>query len=153
MGGRPVKRASIEHGDVTTVLPTGRLDDLPRPLAQDLDDPTPSIGSVRHWARDVLNDLATDVLEDVVLVINELVSNAFDHGTAPRQLRLHRSGDPRFVRVEVDDASSAAPVLGRSRLNDDRGRGLIIVDNLAKDWGVVQRADGKTIWAEIDCAL
>ncbi|MFJ8961496.1 ATP-binding protein [Lentzea sp. NPDC102401] len=135
------------------MLPTGQIDDVPMSLVQDLDDPALSIGSIRQWARDVVSDLDADALEDVVLVVNELVSNAFDHGLAPRHLKLHRSVDPCSVRVEVDDASPDAPVLGRSRLNDDRGRGLVIVDSLATDWGIEYQTGSKTVWAEINCAL
>ena len=134
------------------MLPTGQVDDEPIPLTQDLDDPAPSTGAVRCWAREVLSDLAADVLEDVVLVINELVSNAYDHGLAPRQLRLHRSTDPNLVRVEVDDASADPPIVGRSRIHNDRGRGLVIVEKLAEDWGVEQQGAGRTVWEEINCA-
>lgn len=110
-----------------------------------------SIGTVRHWAREVLGDLTEDDLEDVVLVLNELVSNALDHGVAPRRLRLHRSTNPCSVRVEVADGSSDEPVVGTSRLHSDRGRGLIIVDGLAEDWGVEHQPSGKTVWAQISC--
>ncbi|WP_434446745.1 ATP-binding protein [Lentzea sp. E54] len=134
-----------------TVLPIDDPGDTPKPLTQDLDDPTPSIAAVRDWARDSLSDLDADVVEDVVLVVNELVSNAFDHGRASRQVRLHRSSNPCSIRVEVEDASLDAPVLGVSRLNAGRGRGLIIVARLAKDWGVVPQPAGKTVWAEISC--
>ncbi|GGM92970.1 ATPase [Lentzea pudingi] len=137
------------------MLPNDQPGDEPGLLSQelDLDRPRPSIAAVRDWTRDGLSGLDEDVLEDVVLVINELVSNAFDHGLPPRRIRLHRSSDLRLVRVEVDDASLDTPVVGASRLNADRGRGLIIVDRLVKGWGVVDQPAGKTVWAEVDAVL
>lgn len=109
--------------------------------------------AARRWTRDMLPGITDDEVEDIQLIVTELVSNAFDHGTRPYALRLHRSSAQCFVRVEVDDASPELPVLGTSRLGEFRGRGMIIVDQLAKNWGVTQHADTghKTVWAAITC--
>ena len=95
--------------------------------------------------------MAADELDDILLVVNELVSNAFDHGRSPRRMRLRRSTEPCFVRVEVDDTSPGPPTLGSSRLGANRGLGMVIVNRLAKDWGVTHSLNGKTVWAEITC--
>ncbi|MCE6995513.1 ATP-binding protein [Saccharothrix sp. S26] len=107
---------------------------------------------VRRWTAEALTDLTDDELDDCLLVVTELVSNAYDHGLPPCRLRLFRSLDPCFVRIEVDDASPDRPVLGHSRISDLRGRGIMIVDRLCKDWGVTSHADHKTVWAELTCA-
>ncbi|PWK80815.1 anti-sigma regulatory factor (Ser/Thr protein kinase) [Lentzea atacamensis] len=133
------------------MLSTGQLDDNPRPAVLDLDRQVSGLAAVRRWTRDALCGVTADELEDIVLVVNELVSNAFDHGSAPRQMRVHRSMEPCFVRVEIDDGSAEVPTLGTSRLDGDRGRGMLLVNRLAKDWGVTPRSDGKTVWAEITC--
>jgi anti-sigma regulatory factor (Ser/Thr protein kinase) len=118
----------------------------------DLDARSTRLGEVRRWVEEVLADLGDDDRDDCVLVVNELVSNAFDHAASPRGLRLRWSSEPCVVRVEVDDASPDELVLGRSRLSGGRGRGLIIVERLSKDWGVDARVEGKTVWAEISCS-
>lgn len=99
----------------------------------------------------MLPEVTCDELEDVLLVVNELVSNAYDHGRSPRRLRLHHSSEPCFVRAEVDDASPELPTPGRSRFGAGRGRGMVLVDRLAKDWDVTPGTSGKTVWAEITC--
>ncbi|WP_157529019.1 ATP-binding protein [Nocardia sp. NRRL S-836] len=98
-----------------------------------------------------MHDVGDDELDDILLIVTELVSNAIDHGTSPYVLRLFQSGAPCHVRVEVDDTSTDLPVLGTSRLRGDRGRGMVIVNQLCKDWGVMPGPEGKTVWAEITC--
>lgn len=122
----------------------------PRPaVALELPEPTPPLTSLRHLLSEVFHDLAEESLEDLHLVVTELVSNAYDHGLHPRRLRLRRLPVPDLLRVEVDDGSPDRPVLGRSRIDDTRGRGLIIVDKIARGWGVIGRTTGKTVWADL----
>jgi len=123
----------------------------PEPLTLPLAEGVPSLGSVRRWAGDALADLGEDDLDDCMLVVTELVSNAYDHGSAPRRVRLLRPAGPCSVRIEVDDASPEQPVMGRSRLGVNRGRGMIIVDRLSRRWGVDRCPDGKTVWAQLAC--
>lgn len=118
----------------------------------DLTGRSPELVAVRDWVNEVLTGLGHDDRDDCVLVVNELVSNAFDHAGGPRHVRLRWSSVPCVVRVEVDDASPDAPVLDPSRPNGSRGRGLIIVERLSKDWGSDARMEGKTVWAEISCS-
>ncbi|WP_170155108.1 ATP-binding protein [Lentzea atacamensis] len=126
-------------------------DDPPRPATMQLTGNLGEVAEARRWTRDVLLGVTEDELQDIELIVTELISNAYDHAVAPYALRLHRSSEPCFVRVEVDDASAELPVLGRSRFDGSRGRGMIIVNRLAKDWGVTEHATGKTVWAEITC--
>ncbi|WP_089962469.1 ATP-binding protein [Lentzea xinjiangensis] len=130
---------------------TSQLDDVPKPLALDLDGQGRSLATIRRWTRNALSAVTEDEAEDILLLVNELASNAFDHGRSPRRLRLSRSMEPCFVRVEIDDASPDPPTLGTSRLGGNRGRGMMLVNRLAKDWGVTHGPGGKTVWAEITC--
>ncbi|RAS65870.1 anti-sigma regulatory factor (Ser/Thr protein kinase) [Lentzea atacamensis] len=120
-------------------------------LVLDLDERVPAMVTVRRWAADALADLSDEVLGDVLLVVTELVTNAYDHGLFAREVRLLRISEPCSVRIEVDDSSPEQPVLGRSRIDRHRGRGLVIVDRLSKEWGVIPNVVGKTVWAEVSC--
>jgi hypothetical protein len=70
--------------------------------------------------RPVLSGVTRDELEDVLLVVNELVSNAYDHESSPRRLTLYRSAQPCFVRAEVEDGPAELAMLGVSRLASTR---------------------------------
>lgn len=104
-----------------------------------------TVREVRDLVRDLLADRAGVAVDDAVLVVDELVSNALRHGEPPRRCRLVRVG--RRLRVEVDDAGLGWP---RIRTADaSGGRGLVIVQALAAGWGVIRHPRHKTVWAEV----
>jgi anti-sigma regulatory factor (Ser/Thr protein kinase) len=105
---------------------------------------------VRAELRELLSDVAPELVEDVELVCTELVTNAIEHAAAPRRLRVSVGGE--VLRIEVDDGSPARlPVVGRSRLGPYRGRGLVLVAALAS-WGLDRDESAKTLWAELPAA-
>ncbi|WP_329217775.1 ATP-binding protein [Streptomyces sp. NBC_01485] len=94
-----------------------------------------------------------DFADELVLVVDELMTNAVTHGRVPgtsgRQVRLTigRTGD--LLRVEVRDTQSdRMPQLRKADGDEDNGRGLFLVDALTCTWGVTGEAVGKTVWAE-----
>lgn len=108
----------------------------------------------RQWAREALADLGRDHLADTMLVATELVTNAYDHGGGPREVRMTRSYTPCLISIEVDDSNTDPPVLGRSRHpTGGHGRGLTLVDRLSESWGMTlhSTAGYKTVWARINC--
>ncbi|WP_285746686.1 ATP-binding protein [Lentzea sp. NBRC 105346] len=114
------------------------------PLTHELPDSAPSLIRVRRWVATWLHDLSDDLKLDVMTISTELVSNAYEHAAGPRGVELHRTG--RTVRIEVHDSSVERPKLG---VYGTRGRGLVLVQGLSTRWGVIDRPDGKTVWAEI----
>ena len=112
----------------------------------------PPLASVRALISQLTDDLPGELCDDLLLVATELVANAYEHGTAPRALRLARFDDSGDVIVEVDDGTPTQPVLGRSRLGGNRGRGLTIVAGVAERWGVRALNVGKTVWARLRVA-
>jgi hypothetical protein len=52
------------------------------------------------------------------------------------------------LSCEVSDGSSSAPHLRRADRYDEGGRGLLLVAQLAQDWGSRYTRTGKTIWAQ-----
>jgi anti-sigma regulatory factor (Ser/Thr protein kinase) len=123
------------------------------PLVLDLEHVVnPPLGDVRQWVDTVLQSLGEDHRSVVVLVVNELVSNAYEHGGGPLRLIVEHGRTPCYVRVAVSDTSSARPTPGRSRLGTERGRGITLVERLSRDWGVDVHDGIKMVWAEICCA-
>lgn len=85
---------------------------------------------------------------DAALLVGELVSNAVLHAGTPIELTVAVEGSN--VRIEVLDESAHMPekVAGVGEMM--AGRGLHIVDAIAKRWGAERLADrGKKVWFEI----
>ncbi len=64
---------------------------------------------------------------------------------------LRLSCDQRCVLVEVWDDSVTAPARKSPRLDDESGRGLMLVEALSDRWGwyVPHGPGGKVVWAEV----
>ncbi|WP_103340813.1 ATP-binding protein [Amycolatopsis sp. CA-126428] len=77
----------------------------------------------------------------VLLVVDELVGNAYRHATTPMLLRIGHT--PENVLVEVTDGD---PVAGAVRVVAMR-YGLRLVGQLSLDWGVRTDSRGKVVWA------
>jgi anti-sigma regulatory factor (Ser/Thr protein kinase) len=108
-----------------------------------------SAGAARRWAREVLHGWGPEASStDVLLVTSELVTNAVVYGTGEIYVRLAIS-DCR-VSVAVTDRGPQAVVPWVPTIDEVHGRGLWIVDRLARRWGVDDHeGDGKTVWAEV----
>ncbi len=85
--------------------------------------------------------------DPILLVAHELVANAVDH--ARTALELVMTFDGTAVVVEVHDQSMVEPRLQPVDPTAPRGRGLQMVDGLAKSWHWVRHASGKTVRAVI----
>jgi GAF domain-containing protein/anti-sigma regulatory factor (Ser/Thr protein kinase) len=82
----------------------------------------------------------------IVQVTSELAANAVEHAGPPVELRAYATAQ-RLV-VQTTDRSALPPVRRWSGRDDERGRGLALVDALADTWGVRLGLGGKTTWAE-----
>jgi len=91
-----------------------------------------------------------ELLETTRLLVSELVINAVLH--AGTDVELVMSTGSGRLRVEVSDHSESSPQMRRSLPSAPSGRGLLIVDRLADDWGVERRPGGKTVWFELQLA-
>jgi anti-sigma regulatory factor (Ser/Thr protein kinase) len=109
-----------------------------------------SSASARAFLRDALRTWDLDGFGEVTEVLTtELVSNVVLHVGAPMTLRAQRK--PASIRIEVDDPSDVPPVVRHPGPLAERGRGVLLIDALASQWGIEQRAGGgKTVWFEID---
>ena len=111
------------------------------------------LSALRGQITTTLSDVDEDDRYDVLLVVSELVSNVLDHTQGPGRLRLLRTRARHEVVIEIDDSSPLEPVRGQSRLSDVRGRGIVMVDEVAKEWGTrALPGGGKTVYAKLRCA-
>lgn len=79
------------------------------------------------------------------LIISELLANAVRHAPGPIGLKLIRQS---VLTCEVSDSSHGAPHLRHATSNDEGGRGLFLVAQLADRWGVRYGPRGKVVWTE-----
>ena len=67
-------------------------------------------------------------------------------GTPRVTLRLLRTD---VLRCEVGDDAPQLPRQRRARDTDEGGRGLFLVNRLAKRWGATRLSTGKVVWFEL----
>jgi Stage II sporulation protein E (SpoIIE)/Histidine kinase-like ATPase domain/PAS fold len=109
----------------------------------------PKLTSVRE-ARSVLTEpMKRWDLEDMIptteLLVSELVTNAVRYSRGDVTLRLVNE---KALVVEVLDNSGALPRLRQASGEDENGRGLQVVRQLAHRWGARRTATGKVVWCE-----
>jgi PAS domain S-box-containing protein len=108
-------------------------------------------GEARRFTRATLDGWGLSPLCDhAELLVSELVTNALLHAAAPRQLRLFRD---RSLTVEVADADTHTPRLRSLAEDDEGGRGMHLVNELAHRWGSRTTRHGKVVWFELELPL
>ncbi|MFB7947679.1 ATP-binding protein [Kitasatospora phosalacinea] len=113
-----------------------------------------TVAAGRRRVRDLLASWNTPLDEDtrftLDLVTSELLGNAVRHATGDA-VTVGVHADPLHHRavIEVYDSSPAVPVPGRPADDEESGRGLLLIAELALAHGVVRKRGGKWVWAEI----
>ncbi|MGY1495913.1 SpoIIE family protein phosphatase [Streptomyces sp. QTS52] len=82
--------------------------------------------------------------DDARLLVSEILTNAVQHAQGPLVLHLRRTVSE--LAVEVGDLSPHLPQPRLAARDEESGRGLILVDTLADNWGVRPDERGKTTW-------
>ncbi|WP_049821188.1 ATP-binding protein [Kineococcus radiotolerans] len=88
-----------------------------------------------------------DVVDTLLLLTAELVTNAVLHGRSDVVLRIGRVG-PR-VRVGVGDENTRLPQRRETDPEALNGRGMTLVEALADAHGIDVEASGKTVWFDV----
>ncbi|MFJ8545001.1 ATP-binding protein [Streptomyces sp. NPDC093586] len=104
----------------------------------------------RDWALHHLRSLAwTDrapqTVDDVLLTVSELVTNAHVHAHSHAQLVM--TWDGRCLHVAVHDASATLPTQRAATDDQPGGRGMLLVDALTDSWEARPCPHGKTVIA------
>jgi anti-sigma regulatory factor (Ser/Thr protein kinase) len=119
----------------------------PHPLA---------VGQARNFCTrrlsSVLDDRsgAPDVVADAATIASELVTNAVTAGSSTIELCLGLR--PNSIYIEVADDADGAVTPAHPAPTDPKGRGLLVVAALSREWGVTAADGTKQVWAEIPLA-
>lgn len=111
-------------------------------------DPRPQTArQARRLARRALTRWGLEELSDSVeLLVSEVITNAVRYAERPITLRLLRTD---VLRCEVGDDVPQLPRLRQARPSDEGGRGLYLVNRLARRWGATRLSTGKVVWFEL----
>ncbi len=113
-----------------------------------------SAGQARRFVTAVLSAAgrpeAAEAAEVAVLLVSELVSNAVLHAGTEVEVVVRIL--PDRLAIEVHDEGGGHAVRRRYSTMSGTGRGLMLVEELARDWGTVLTEAGKFVWFELDLA-
>ena len=104
----------------------------------------------RHAVGDWLVNVACpdQILEDALLVVSELVTNAVVHARSdPIVVVMFDDGR---LRIEVHDEDRAPPIVASSA-GPGGGFGMRLVAALSDAWGWAHTDSGKRVWVETLC--
>jgi anti-sigma regulatory factor (Ser/Thr protein kinase) len=115
------------------------------------------VAEVRHWIEELLPPCAAR--SDLLLLTSELCTNAIVHsrsGEAGGQISVDIEWAPALARVTVGDQGSVTgPVVAAAETDPPQlcehecGRGLLLVNEVAEDWGTVSRPNRRWVWADV----
>jgi anti-sigma regulatory factor (Ser/Thr protein kinase) len=113
-----------------------------------LPDDTSSASSARRFVRDTLHSWGLDEHTEIAtLLISELVTNAVLHAQSAPEVILLTAGSG--LRVEVRDQSPVLPARRHYGLQAGTGRGIVLVEEMASEWGAEPSGPGKVVWFEL----
>lgn len=105
--------------------------------------------TARRFMEAVLDRWAcADVLDVVNLLVSELVTNAVVHGDSAAQVSVVL--EPDALRVEVADEGVGSVAPRDATDEETSGRGIALVEAMARRWGVEETPRGKTVWFEVE---
>lgn len=115
--------------------------DLPRELT--------SVAAARRFVEERVKEWELEqLLDDALLVITELVTNAITHADSSCRVRL--SLNPATLHIDVLDRGTGTPEPLPFSETEEHGRGLYMVDAVTAAWGLEDiPGSGKLVWAEL----
>ncbi|MET8814599.1 ATP-binding protein [Streptomyces sp. NPDC004549] len=119
------------------------------------------VGKARHRMRAQLRGggVSESVIDDAVLILSELLSNAYRHGrplggapagTGSVRATWRVDARGRLIVEVTDGGGPTRPAPASPSVTAHGGRGLSIIDALADDWGVRDEIPGEmTVWVVV----
>lgn len=109
------------------------------------------VACARQFVRRTLADSAA--ADDAELLTSELAANAIQHtasGSSTFEVVIcHRPATARIAVIDAGAPTVPAPATPGSL--DASGRGLALVEALARQWGHQGNRRGRAVWFEIEC--
>ncbi|MEO3884090.1 ATP-binding protein [Nonomuraea sp. B5E05] len=133
-----MQAASAEPKVIGSIHLAGIRESVPRARAE-----------VRRWLGD-----DHPVVDEAVLAVSELMTNALRHSNAKPYtligLTVAAVGGTVYVGVRDPGSTFSAPHIRQGPEAED-GRGLLIINEIAHDWGVREHGYGlgRTVWCAI----
>lgn len=129
---------------------------MPQAVTREFPREAVAVPEARSFVRDVLDTWGvTERCDDVLTCVSELTTNVVRHDeTHGHSFRVALSGRNGLLRIEVHDASRRHPVVKSPSTDSTTGRGLLLVNELADEWGVEpQDPRGKVVWTEFKITI
>ena len=105
-----------------------------------------AVAEARNHVRAAIAAWDVPVDPDIaVLLTSELVTNAIKH-EAGDTITVFITCCFGHLRVDVHDTSRFFPVLLDASVEDEAGRGLMLVDTLSAKWGCDRTPEGKAVY-------
>jgi anti-sigma regulatory factor (Ser/Thr protein kinase) len=148
---------ATNHSEMETRMPVKTPAPWPLQTRLELAALPQAPGVVRGHVRSVAREWGLAELADTAaLLASELVTNAIQASArlrtaGPAVIGVWITSDGIALVIHVWDASDEMPVVkDLTAVDDEDGRGLILVTTLGKDWGVYRKAEGgKVVWVMI----
>ena len=91
--------------------------------------------------------IASDVLDQIILALDEMASNALRHGGVGPVEASVRTSDSGYLIEVTDSAAARPPTPAIDRDPSEGGLGLYLIAELSTAHGWYVDGDAKTVWA------
>ena len=149
----PALAAELGHGARVIKQDRGVFDTAPLSLITT--QTVAAIGGMvgAELARRLAGAVDSTAVQTAMLLVSEVVTNAVTHGTlsgsGTLDVEVDVCGDRFWIGVSNSGpAFDHVPVLPAA--DDTNGRGLFVVDALARDWGTGHARGTTSVWFELD---
>lgn len=150
-GTRAGRRGAVRRqqvGHTGSMQPSEIGETAPHRAGIDLAAAPESVRAARAFAAMMLDVWRCDDTDRVVeLLTSEIVSNAVRHATGPIRVEAWLAGDGS-LRVGATDDHPGLPVVRDAGPEAEGARGISLVEQLARRWGVDAVDGHKHVWFE-----
>ncbi|GAA0977991.1 hypothetical protein GCM10009555_040140 [Acrocarpospora macrocephala] len=127
--------------------------------ATDLPGASIAVPQARNYVQHICREMSNTRLNELLLVISEIVTNALQHSESGRRpdgrIRLVITEHAYVLHVLVVDqgSSSGAPQLQpQDDIERSGGHGLAIVEHLTRAWGWHEEPPNRVVWFDFEVA-